>query len=70
MSEPIRYVGLDVSKASIAVAVAEPDGSVVEYGSIAYDPSSVRRLIQKLSEGARVSAAYEAGPTGYALQAR
>jgi hypothetical protein len=30
MFQPIRYVGLDVSKETIAVAVAEPDGSVVE----------------------------------------
>jgi hypothetical protein len=34
MFQPIRYVGLDVSKETIAVAVAEPDGSVVEYGDI------------------------------------
>jgi hypothetical protein len=31
MSQRIRYVGLDVSKETIAVAVAAPHGSVVEY---------------------------------------
>ena len=67
MSEPIRYLGLDVSKDSIAVAVAEPDGSVATYGTIANDPGTVRRLVAKLSGDAALSAAYEAGPTGYAL---
>lgn len=67
MSQRIRYVGLDVSKATIAVAVAEPDGSVVEYGTIANDPGAVRRLVEKLSQDAQVLAAYEAGPTGYPL---
>ncbi|MGH7685522.1 MAG: IS110 family transposase [Candidatus Dormibacteria bacterium] len=67
MTQRIRYVGLDVSKETIAVAVAEPDGSVVEYGSIANDPGSVRRLVDKLAADAAVEAAYEAGPTGYPL---
>jgi transposase len=67
MSEPIRYLGLDVSKDSIAVAMAEPDGTVASYGTIANDPGAVRRLVVKLSADAALSAAYEAGPTGYAL---
>jgi transposase len=67
MFQPIRYVGLDVSKETIAVAVAEPDGSVVEYGDIPNDPSSVRRLVEKLSRDAQLKTAYEAGPTGYPL---
>jgi transposase len=49
------------------IAVAEPDGSVVEYGDIPNDPSSVRRLDEKLSQGGRLRTAYEAGPTGYPL---
>ena len=67
MFQPIRYVGLDVSKETIAVAVAEPDGTVVEYGDIPNDPSSVRRLVEKLSRDAQLKTAYEAGPTGYPL---
>jgi hypothetical protein len=67
MSQPIRYVGLDVSKQTIAVAVAEPDGSVVEYGDIANNPSAVRRLLETLSRDAVVKTAYEAGPTGCPL---
>lgn len=67
MSQGTRYLGLDVSKATIAVAVAEPNGSVVEYGTIANDPGAVRRLVATLSRDATLRAAYEAGPTGYAL---
>ena len=67
MSQPIRCVGLDVSKERISVAVAEPDGTVVEYGAIPNDPSSVRRLVEKLSRDAQLRTAYEAGPTGYPL---
>jgi transposase len=67
MFQPIRYVGLDVSKETIAVAVAEPDGTVVEYGDIPNDPSSVRRLVEKLSRDAQLKTASEAGPTGYPL---
>lgn len=67
MSQVTRYVGLDVSKASIAVAVSEPDGSVVEFGTIPNDAGAVRRLVTTLSRDATLKAAYEAGPTGYAL---
>jgi transposase len=67
MSQRIRYVGLDVSKETIAVAAAEPDGSVVEYGEIANNPGAVRRLVETLSRDAGVKTAYEAGPTGYPL---
>jgi hypothetical protein len=48
MSERTRYLGLDVSKVTIQVAVAETDGTVAEYGSIANDPTAVRRLVQEL----------------------
>lgn len=67
MSEIIRFLGLDVSKETIQVAMAETDGTVTEYGSIANDSGSVRRLVQKLGQGAELISAYEAGPTGYRL---
>ena len=67
VSEPTRYLGLDVSKATVQVAVAEPDGSVTEYGSIANDPEAVRKLVRTLGKAAKLVSAYEAGPTGYPL---
>jgi transposase len=69
MSERTRFVGLDVHKATIAVAVAEAIGGDPEdHRSIANDPSAVRKLMARLQDGgARLEVAYEAGPTGYAL---
>jgi hypothetical protein len=67
MSQPIRYVGLNVCKETIAIAVPEPDGSVVKYGDIANNPGAIRRLLETLSRDALVKTAYEAGPTGYPL---
>lgn len=62
-----RYVGLDVHKATITVAVGEPSGAPALYGTIANDPGAVRKLVRQLSRQARLVTAYEAGPTGYAL---
>jgi transposase len=63
-----RYIGLDVHRATIAVAVAEEDGPPTSHGTIANDPSAIRKLIARLGgEDVRLRVAYEAGPTGYAL---
>lgn len=68
MDESTRYVGLDVHKASISVAVAGAYGEPEDHGTIANDAASVRRLLRRLEDGGhRLSVAYEAGPTGYAL---
>ena len=68
MSERTRFVGLDVHKATIAVAVAEAPGDPEDHGTIANDPAAVRKLMQRLGgPGIRLEVAYEAGPTGYAL---
>ena len=53
--------------ATIAVAVAEESGRPALYGTIANDPSSVRKLVQQLGREAKLMVAYEAGPTGYML---
>lgn len=67
MGERTRFVGLDVSKDTIAVAVAETDGSVAQFGNIANDPDAVRQLVKSLGKGSRLVSAYEAGPTGFPL---
>lgn len=67
----MHYVGLDVHAETITVAVAEPDGSVRELGTVANRPEAVRKLVTKLTAtlGRReqLRVCYEAGPTGYAL---
>ncbi|HLY89204.1 MAG TPA: IS110 family transposase, partial [Acetobacteraceae bacterium] len=63
-----RYIGLDVHRATIAVAIAEEEGSPSSYGTIANDPSAVRKLMTRLGgKDVDLRVAYEAGPTGYAL---
>lgn len=64
----MRYIGLDVHRTSIAVAIAEEAGPPSSYGTIANDPSAIRKVMTHLG-GAEVElrVAYEAGPTGYAL---
>src|SRR5215216_503272 len=63
-----RYVGLDVHAATIAVAVVDEDEPPMSYGTIANDPTAVRKLITRLGgSDVRLRVAYEAGPTGYAM---
>lgn len=64
----IRYIGLDVHKATISAAIAEESGAPTSYGRIPNDPAAIRTLLTRLG-GPQVDlrVAYEAGPTGYAL---
>ncbi len=51
MNEHITYIGLDVHKETIAVALAEGSrrGEVREYGQISNTPAALTRLSIKLS---------------------
>jgi transposase len=63
-----RYIGLDVHRATIAVAIADEDQPPASYGTIANDPTAVRKLVTRLAKPeVRLHVAYEAGPTGYVL---
>ena len=63
------YVGLDVHKKTISVAVALPGrGEAVYRGEIGNQRLSLRRLIRQLSlDGEILSFCYEAGPCGYGV---
>jgi transposase len=64
----IRYIGLDVHKASISVAIAEESGTPSSYGKVDNDPAAIRTLMTRLGgPEVELRVAYEAGPTGYAL---
>ena len=64
MGDRITYVGLDVHKEAIVVAVAEGGlrGSVREYGRFPNTPSALNRLVRKLGrDGVELRFCYEAG---------
>ena len=65
------YVGLDVHKDTIAVAVARPGRGAPEYrGEIAHTPKALRKLVEGLSQetgGEQMLWCYEAGPCGYGV---
>ena len=63
----VQFVGLDVHADTIAVAVAEPGGTVRSVGVIPNRPESIRKLVKRLGSPEQLRACYEAGPTGYVL---
>lgn len=64
------FIGLDVHKATISVAVAEGErgGEVRHWGTIPHRPDHIRKLVEKLgADGRHLHFCYEAGPCGYGL---
>lgn len=70
MVQPSRFLGLDVHKETIAVAVCEGSDRPQAYGTIANDPAAIRKLVRAVGGGktTQLMAAYEAGPTGFVVQ--
>jgi len=64
------YIGLDVSKLKISVALADDgrNGEVRFFGDIDARPATIAAVAAKLAKrGSRLHFCYEAGPTGYDL---
>ncbi|MFM9329524.1 IS110 family transposase, partial [Paenibacillaceae sp. P-15] len=61
MHSTTKFIGLDVSKETIAVAIAEVGQEAPRYyGSIAHTPAALRKLIRALGSVETLSFCYEA----------
>ncbi len=68
MQSTVRYVGLDVHKDTIVMAVCEAGTQPAEiFATLANDPAAVLARLRKLGPLPSVLVCYEAGPTGYEL---
>src|SRR3954452_14352522 len=71
MTDLTLFVGLDVHKKTISVAMVEATaGAEVRfYGTIANTPDAIRGLCKKLTkDGQQLHFCYEAGPCRYGVQ--
>lgn len=66
--QKLRFVGLDVHKDTITIAVADMDGSAPEViATVPSETKSVLTQLKKLAKQAELRCCYEAGPTGLGL---
>jgi hypothetical protein len=73
MTENTLFVGLDVHKKTVAVAIGEStSGAEVRfYGTIENTPEALRGLCRKLAKsGQQLHYCYEVGPCGYGVRRR
>ncbi len=67
----LRFVGLDVHRDSIAIAVASGEGGPVEsLGAVPNDVPGLIRRLSRLGSAESLRCCYEAGPTGFGLSRR
>ena len=68
MKKSSMFIGLDIHKTSIEIAIAEAgrDGEVRSYGGIDGTLDALDKVVRKLvSKGCNLHFVYEAGPCGY-----
>ena len=69
MNDGSKYIGLDVHKETIAVAIAEASGGEVRYfGEIRNTPEAIRKLCEKIKPATGgLFFCYESGPCGFGI---
>jgi len=70
MKKSIHFIGMDVHKNSISIAIAEEGraGEIRNYGKINNNTTALDKVIRKLiSDNCELTFVYEAGPCGYEL---
>jgi transposase len=71
MEEPTRFIGMDVHKDTIVVAVtaAGEVGKAVLYGTFPNTAATVEKLVRRLRQAGSgpLKFCYEAGPCGYGI---
>ena len=68
MTNVAQYVGLDVHKDSISIAVAREGRDPAEHlARIPNDPTRLLKKLDRLGRRTNLHVCYEAGPTGYGL---
>ena len=74
MEQRTRFIGMDVHKDTIAVALTAMGeaGKATQYGTIANTPAALGKLVQRLREAGSgaLKFCYEAGPCGYGVHRR
>ena len=64
----VRFIGLDVHKDTIAIAVADEGRSAAHFvTTVSSDFESLVKQLKRLSKGGALKLCYEAGPTGFDL---
>jgi transposase len=64
----LRFVGLDVHKDTVTIAVAEPGTSAPEVlAEVAHEVGAITRQLRKVGKASELRCCYEAGPTGTKL---
>lgn len=67
-SSPLTFIGMDVSRDKIAIAMLRPDEQVPLELTIPATDEAVRKQVRRWGDPGALRICYEAGPTGYELQ--
>jgi len=69
MNSTVRFVGLDVHKDTVVIAVAEEGAAPAEiFAEVPHEPARLMARLKRLGTPESLRVCYEAGPTGYGLQ--